>query len=127
MQLQSVEGKSTSLTERVRQIVILTVGSVWNAPYELYAHSAVAQTAGFMTEAIEALAKGDFAPGLTDEERLAQRFTKQFDLEHVSQELFDKAKAVFGVRGIVDMLFLAGCYDVVCSLLKTFDVPVPGR
>ena len=128
MQLQSVEGKNTSLTERVRQIVILTMGSVWNAPYELYAHSAVARTAGFMSETIEALAKGDLAPGLTDEEELAQRFTKQLARERtVSQELFAEAKAVFGVRGIVDMLFLAGCYDIVCSLLKTFDVPVPGR
>ena len=62
------------------------------------------------------------------EETLAQRFTKQLALERtVSQDLFEQAKDVFGVRGIVDLLFLAGCYDIVCSLLNTFDVPVPGR
>ncbi len=128
MQLQSVEGKSTSLTERVRQVVILTVGSVWKAPYELYAHSAVSHTAGLTGETVAALARGDSSPVLTADEKLAQHFTKQLALEHtVSQELFDQAKGVFGVRGIVDMLFLAGCYDIVCSLLNTFDVPVPGR
>ena len=128
MQLQSVEGKSTSLTERVRQVVILTVGSVWKAPYELYAHSAVSPTAGLTGETVAALARGDSSPVLTADEKLAQHFTKQLALEHtVSQELFDQAKGVFGVRGIVDMLFLAGCYDIVCSLLNTFDVPVPGR
>ena len=58
MQLQSAEGKSTSLTERVRQVVILTVGSVWKAPYELYAHSAVAHTAGLTAEAVAALTRG---------------------------------------------------------------------
>ena len=128
MQLQSMEGKSTSLTERVRQVVILTVGSVWKAPYELYAHSAVSHTAGLTGEAIAALARGDSSPVLTSEEKLAQHFTKQLALERtVSREVFDQAKSVFGVRGIVDLLFLAGCYDIVCSLLNTFDVPVPER
>ena len=128
MQLQSVEGKGTSLTERVRQVVILTVGSVWKAPYELYAHSAVAHTAGLTDEAVAALAGGESSAALTAEETLAQHFTKQLALERtVSQEVFDQAKRVFGVRGIVDLLVLAGCYDIVCSLLNTFDVPVPGQ
>jgi 4-carboxymuconolactone decarboxylase len=34
------EPKNTKLDKRTRQIVILTVGAVWNSPYELYAHSA---------------------------------------------------------------------------------------
>lgn len=44
--LQSAEEQNTSLDERSRQVVILTVGAVWQAPYELYAHSAVARRAG---------------------------------------------------------------------------------
>src|SRR5258708_17810418 len=31
------EAKNTKLDKRTRQIVILTVGAVWNSPYELYA------------------------------------------------------------------------------------------
>ncbi len=126
LQLQSAEEKMTSLSKRVRQVVILTIGSAWKAPYELYAHSAVARTAGLPDETIRALVRGDLATGLSDEEALAQRLTKQLTLErNVSQELFNQATAVFGARGIVDMLVLAGCYDIVCSLLNTFAVPVP--
>ena len=126
LQLQGAEEKMTSLSKRVREVVILTTGSAWKAPYELYAHSAVARIAGLTDDTIHALVRGEPAAGLTDEEALAQRLTQQLALErHVSQELFDQAKTVFGTRGIVDMLVLAGCYDIVCSLLNTFAVPVP--
>jgi hypothetical protein len=48
------------------------------------------------------------------------------EIKHqVPQKTFDQAKAMFGIRGIVDMLFLAGCCDTVCSLLNTFEVSVP--
>ena len=128
LQLQDAEQKMTSLSERVRQVVILTVVSASKAPYELYAHSAVAHTAGLTDDAIQALVKGDLAAELSNEERLAQQFTKELALEHtVSQEHFDQAKAVFGTRGIVDLVVLAGCYDIVCSLLNTFAVPSPER
>ena len=126
VQFQGAEEKMTSLSERVRQVVILTVGSVWKAPYELYAHSAVARAAGLPEEAIHSLARGDIATVLTEEEMVAQQFTKQLALERtVSQEQFDQARNAFGVQGIVDMVFLTGCYETVCSLLNTFAVPVP--
>lgn len=124
--LQSVEAENTTLTERVRQVVILTVGAAWQSDYERYAHRAVARKAGFAEETIAALANAEEAPGLKDEEALAQRFTRQLILHHrVDQDLFDEAKAFFGVRGIVDLVFLAGCYETVCSLLNAFEVPAP--
>jgi 4-carboxymuconolactone decarboxylase len=126
--LQSVEGEKTSLNERVRQVVILTVGSAWKSAYELYAHMAVARKAGFTEETVVLLAKGEQAAALTEQEKLAQGFIKHLTRDRqVSQEIFDQANATFGTRGIVDMLFLAGCYDIVCSLLNTFEVPVPGN
>ena len=56
--LQKLEEEQTSLTKRTRQVVILTVGSVWKAPYELYAHSAIAANAGFTAKRIASLADG---------------------------------------------------------------------
>ncbi len=128
LKFQNAERDMTSLPERARQIVILTVGSVWKAPYELYAHAAVARTAGLPEDVIEELAKGEAATGLPKDEQLAQQFTRQLALERtVSQELFNRAKDAFGVRGLVDMVFLARCYETVCSLLNTFAVPAPGN
>jgi 4-carboxymuconolactone decarboxylase len=124
--LQSKEESSTTLSPRVRQIVILTVGAIWQCDYERYAHKAVAKKVGFSQQAIDALANGSDPQGLSEEELLACRLTTQIALHHkVSQDLFESAQAAFGNQGIVDLLFLAGCYFTVCSLLNTFEVPVP--
>ena len=76
--LQAAEARHTPLSERVRQVVILAVGAVWKADYELYAHSAVARKAGLSEAAIRSLASGgDPQDDLSDEERIAQRFVRQ--------------------------------------------------
>jgi 4-carboxymuconolactone decarboxylase len=48
LDLQSAEQMHTSLSARVREVVILAVGDAWQADYELYAHVAVARTAGLL-------------------------------------------------------------------------------
>jgi 4-carboxymuconolactone decarboxylase len=40
------ETRNTALSPHLREVVILTVGSVWNVTYELYAHRVVAQSLG---------------------------------------------------------------------------------
>ena len=124
--LQASEQEHTSLSERVRQVVILTVGAVYQSDYERYAHSAVAQKAGLPQDAIHALTQGQATDDLAPEEQVAQRFTKQLTAEHpVDDRLYEEAVSAFGVAGIVDLIFLAGCYYTVSSLLNAFRVPVP--
>ena len=125
---QGEEGERTALSERVRQVVILTVGSVWQSPYELYAHSAVARRAGLSEEAVRALSGGEPADELRHEERVAQRFTRQLAAERrVDEETYGAAEGAFGRKGVLDMVMLAGCYQVVCSILNAFAVPAPPR
>ena len=124
--LQTAEQKNTTLDERVRQVVILTVGAVWGCGYERYAHAAVARRAGLSEATIAALEKGEPAGELSDKERLAQTFTREITANHrVEDGLYTEAQAAFGAQGLVDMLFLAGCYDTVSSLLNAFEVPTP--
>ena len=126
--LQGAEQDHTTLSQRVRQIVILTVGAVWQCDYERYAHAAVARTAGLPGDVVSALAQGRPATGLTSDEQLAQRFTWQITVERqVDNGLYAEAEAAFGAQGIVDLLYLAGCYDTISSLLNTFRVPVPAN
>ncbi len=127
LELQKKEEEHTGLSERLRQVIILTVGSVWKAPYELYAHSAVARKAGFSDEAIRALAGGNECDELSGEERFAQQFTQQLaEKRSVGDAVFATAYSAFGAKGVVDMIVLAGFYFLVCSLLNAFQVPAPG-
>ena len=124
--LQAAEQKHTTLDERVRQVVILTVGAVWGCDYERYAHAAVARKAGILDADVAALANGDPADGLSSMERLAQRFTYEITTNHrIDDALYEEAQATFGPQGLVDLLYLAGCYDTISSLLNTFKVPAP--
>ena len=126
LNLQAVEGKCSSLSQRVRQVVILTVGAVWRCDYERYAHAAVAREAGLSPPAIEALVEGKAPAGLSGEEDVARRFTMAITAEHkVDDALFEEARSTFRDRGIVDLIILVGCYDLISSLLNAFQVPTP--
>ncbi len=124
--LIAAESEHTDLSERVRQVVILAVGAVWGAAYELYAHAAVAGQAGFDQATITALVAGQ-APGtLTEEERLAHEFTRALVAEHqIGPDLYGRAVGTFGEKGVVDMIYLAGNYMTVSALLNAFAVPAP--
>jgi 4-carboxymuconolactone decarboxylase len=126
LDFEAAEDQSTSLDERTRQVVILSVGSVWQADYEIYAHTAVAHQAGLPDEAIEALRNGQPANQLTDKEKLAQAYALQLTSAHcVDATLYGKAESAFGRQGLVDITLLVGRYLTISALLNGFDIPRP--
>ena len=63
---------------------------------------------------------------LNEQERIAQRLTLQLATKlYVEDELYRTAAGHFGEKGLVDMVVLAGCYHMMCSLLNAFAVPAP--
>ena len=126
LDLQDAEQAHTSLDERVRQVVILSVGAVCRSEYELYAHAAVAQRAGLPEDAVQALAAGGMPDELSEPERLAARFVRALCTGHrVDAALYQAAEAAFGPQGLVDVVTLAGIYHIVCGLLNAFEIPAP--
>ena len=82
MEYLGAERKHTSLSAKVREVIILTVGAVWHSAYELYAHTAVADKAGLERETIEALAAGQTPETLPDDQRVAHEFARSLAAEH---------------------------------------------
>jgi 4-carboxymuconolactone decarboxylase len=122
------ESKGTALTPRVREVVILSVASVWQAAYEIYAHSAIARRNGFSQEAIDALAVGKPSPELDDQEALAQKLTLELVMQRkISDATYWAAAETFGRRGVVDMTFLIGEYLYTSAALNAFEIPVPAE
>jgi 4-carboxymuconolactone decarboxylase len=123
---QAAEEKNTSLTPRMRQVVILAVGAVWRSAYELYAHSAAARTVGLPDQVVQALAAGQMPGELSAAEQAAWRFTRQLTAERqLQQPVYDQAHAALGIQGITDMLLLIGAYQTVCGVLNAFEIPAP--
>ncbi|CAM3468063.1 carboxymuconolactone decarboxylase family protein [Mycobacterium colombiense] len=126
LQLQEAEQQHTSLDERVRQVVILTVGAVWQAPYELYAHSAVARHAGLSEAVIAELTRGSEPEELSDAQTAAHRLARQLSTGHrVDQAVYDHAEQIFGAAGVFDITVLTGIYHTVCAILAAFAIPAP--
>lgn len=126
LQLQFAEEQHTSLGERLRQVVILTVGALWGADYELYAHSAVAAQAGIPKAAIATLVGGGLPDDLTEQEKTAHRLARQLSTgHHVDESLYRDAEKAFGAKGVLEIALLTGIYHTVCGILNAFDVPAP--
>jgi 4-carboxymuconolactone decarboxylase len=128
LDLQETEQKNTSLTQRVRQVVILAVGAVWKSNYEFYAHAAAARKAGISEDAIRMLATGGLPNELSDQEKIAQRYAQQLSAgHHVDAVLYSAAEQTFGQQGLVEITYLTGIYHTVCALLNAFEIPAPDQ
>ena len=126
LEWMQADSQNTSLSKRVHEVVILSVGAVWKSPYELYAHSAVARTVGISETAIQALVSGESSVELSLEEQVAHRFARQLTAERkVDQALYAEAEALFGATGLVDMVYLVGMYLLTSALLNAFEIPAP--
>jgi 4-carboxymuconolactone decarboxylase len=126
LEMQFAEQIYTSLSERVRQVVTLTVGAIWKADYELYAHAAVARKAGLSDEAILTLVNGGCPEDLSAEEVVAHHVTRQLCTDHrVDDALYQEAEKHFGTVGLIDLTTLISIYHGVCITLTMFAVPAP--
>ncbi len=123
---QLAEAKSTSLSKQIREVVILTVGAVWGAAYEEYAHRVVGKKVGISPADLDLLAAGKPPAELGAEAIVAQRFTYTLTKDRrVPDDLYAEAMSAFGAKGVVDMIHLASLYMMVSSILNVFEVPVP--
>ena len=119
---------NATLTDNVRQIVILVVGARYDAAYEIYAHIAVAEREGMKPERLASLVADLKPDDLTAEESVA------FDLAYklvrggtLPEPLYRLAVETFGQRGANEMIYLVGLYSLVSTTLNGFNVPVPER
>ncbi len=124
--LAVAEQKNTSLGKRSREVIILTVGAVWQAPYELYARCAVARHVGLSDDAVRTLADGELPKDLTDAETVAHRVARALSLEHhLDEALYREAEALLGPDGVMETVVLTGIYHTVCAILNAFEIPAP--
>ncbi|WP_433207372.1 carboxymuconolactone decarboxylase family protein [Nocardia sp. CA-107356] len=111
---------------RTREVVILAIGAVWQADYELYAHSVAARKVGISDDAIRVLGTGGIPDDLSEDETIAAEVTRQISTHHrVDETLYRQAESRFGKKGLTDIANLIGIYHTVCTTLSLFEIPAP--
>lgn len=125
-EFQAAEATYTTLSPRVREVVIVAVVAVWRAHYALYAHTTLARNAGISDHAVITLATGGIPDDLSEHEKIAARLARQLSTRHrVDDELYREAEKAFGTKGLFDIAALIGQYHTVCATLTLFEVPAP--
>jgi hypothetical protein len=118
--------KFAKLPDRVRQIVILVVGTRFGAAYEIYAHSAVAKSTGIAAPLISTIVAGCRPTDMSDEEGAA--YDVAFALCHggvLPEPTYRYALSRFGQSGVNELIYLVGHYCFVSVTLNGFDIAVP--
>jgi 4-carboxymuconolactone decarboxylase len=109
-----------------RELTILTAGREVEAVYEWHAHEPIAREVGVSAEAIEALRKQQPTAGLAEREAVIIDTVRSLYRQHkIPDDLYARADALLGRKGLVEMIVLAGYYGLVGFVLNGFEVDLP--
>jgi len=110
---------------KIRELMILRIGHLCDAPYEVHHHRRIAKEVGLGDAEICAAAEGPRAEGLDASQRFALTMVDELAGDkQLSQATFDEAVATYGVRTVADMVLLVGFYTMACMFLKSFAIDI---
>lgn len=115
---------ASSLPPRDREIVILRMGWLCQAPYEWSQHARIAKASGNLTDAeLHAIAAGAAGSSLSDFERTLIRMTDElrYDTE-ISDSTWAALRTRYSLAQIIDAIYTAGQYQLVSMALNTLGV-----
>ena len=116
----------SALPPRLSEFVILMTAREWTQQYEWNAHYPIAIKAGLKPEIAAAIADGRRPTGMADDE------SALYDLCHelarnqsISDATYERARLLFGEKGIVDAIGIHGYYTFLAMILNTARTPPP--
>ena len=116
----------TSLPLRLNEFAILITARHWTSQYEWYAHLPLALKAGLNPAVAADLALNRRPSGMKDDEAAVYDFCTQLHrTRRVSDPAYRRAMALFGERGVMDLIGVSGYYTAVSMTLNVAEVPVP--
>jgi 4-carboxymuconolactone decarboxylase len=117
---------ATSLPAKLSELAIILAGRKWTAQYEFFAHRQLALKAGLKAEIADTIAAGHRPEGMDADEVTVYDFaTELLNAGQVSDATYDRAKARFGERGVMDLVGTVGYYSLVSMVLNVAQVPLP--
>lgn len=115
-----------TLPKPVREVAILTVGGLFGAKFELYAHEIMAKAFGLSADVIASLAAAGHPSGLTDHEATAHNIANCLVSGHiVPDSTYNHAVNLLGRAGVAELYFLIAGYSLIAVILNGFDMPAP--
>jgi 4-carboxymuconolactone decarboxylase len=112
-----------ALPVKLREFGILVTARYWDAQYSWNAHVAKARAAGISDQVIEDLAANRSPRFTAQDERVFYNFAMEVLTQHfVSDETFAQARALFGDKGVTDLIGAVGYFSMLQICLNSAEV-----
>lgn len=113
-----------SLDDRHVEIAVLCVAKRWKAQYVWTSHAPATTQAGVDAAAVEAIRTGREPVFAREDEAVCYAICHGLlNGDGIGDPLWERAKAVFGERGVNELLGLLGLYTSVCLTMVTYRMP----
>ena len=117
---------NTSLPKRLNEFAILIQGRLWTSQVEWYAHYPLALKAGLPQSVADDLKANRRPRNMQPDEEVVYDVCMTMSKKHeISDELFNRAKAILGEQQLVDLIAVTGTYVTVAMLLSLGEESSP--
>jgi 4-carboxymuconolactone decarboxylase len=120
----------SSIGNTLSELAILITAHEWAQDYEWAAHYPIALKAGIRKEVADDIAAGRRPSAMSQDEETVFDFASELlRSKQVSGATFERAKARFGSKGVVDMTGIVGYYTFLAMQLNAahYQVPTDGK
>jgi 4-carboxymuconolactone decarboxylase len=117
-----------SLSQKLQELVMISVAREMGCAFIWYAHAAPARQAGVRDDIVDNIRDKRPLANLDPEERAVVDFTRDLlQNRKVSRPTFDAATARFGQRGVMTLTNLVACYAVLAYNMNTYELEAPAH
>ena len=115
-----------ALPPRLREMAILLTAREWTQDFEWDVHAPLAAEAGLSHAVIDGIRHGRRPLEMQSEEALLYDFFVELQRTRtVSDSTYAMAVAVFGERGVIDLIGAIGYYTTLAMIMNVARTPLP--
>ena len=118
----------TGLTDRAREVAILTVAVVTDSAFEVWAHERVGRLAGLSEAELDGIRSGTFADAadVDPAEALVAGLARRLAVRRpLDDEAYAAGVGMIGEHGVLELVVLVGYYSMLAQLMDVFGVGAP--
>lgn len=112
---------ASTLSKRVRELLILRLSWLRRSEYEFVQHVVVARNAGVSEADLERVQVGPDAPGWDPIDSALVRAVDELHADaRIEDATWRRLTDHFSEQQLMDLVFAVGCYDILAMAFKTF-------
>jgi 4-carboxymuconolactone decarboxylase len=117
-----------SLSQKLQELVMISVAREMSCAFIWYAHAAAARQAGVRDDIVDNIREKRALVNLDPDEQAVVDFTRELlQNRKVSRPPFDAATARLGQRGVMTLTTLIATYAVLAYTMNTYELEAPAH